>query len=124
MLGLGKIAQANAAVAKRNMPADRLAQVRVVRFFIKKMLAFSVCEDAAYREQASVDWKAFKRDTMSVTIGECFLVTAAQTKRAIRSTLKRAVLPPFHLNADLWTSKVSHQKFLGVRACFLGPCRL
>ena len=112
---MGRIAQATAAAAKRNMPADRLAHVRVARFFIKKMLAFSVCEDAAYREQASVDWKACKRDTMRATIGECFLVTAAQTKLAIRCTLKRAVLAPFHLNADLWTSKVSHQKFLGVR---------
>ena len=52
---LGKIAQANAAAARRNMSADRLAQVRVARFFIKNMLAFSVCEDAAYREQASVN---------------------------------------------------------------------
>jgi hypothetical protein len=40
----------------------------------------------------------------------------AEIKLAIRSTLKRAVLTAlaFHLNADLWTSKGSQQKFLGV----------
>ena len=52
---------------------------------------------------------------MRATIGECFLVTATQTKLAIRYPLKRVVLVPFHLNEDLWTSKVSHQIFLGVR---------
>ena len=57
-----------------------IAQVLVARFFIKKMLAFSVCEDTAYREEASVDWKVSKRDTRRSTIGECFLVTDAQTK--------------------------------------------
>ncbi len=34
------------------------------------------------------------------------------------SVLKRTVLLPLvHLNADLWTSTVSHQKFLVVRIC-------
>jgi hypothetical protein len=37
-----------------------------------------------------------------------------QVKLALRSVLKRTVIPLVHLNADLWTSKVSHQKFLGV----------
>jgi hypothetical protein len=52
---------------------------------------------------------------MRGTIGECFLVAASEIKLAIQSTLKRSILAAFHLNADLWTSKVSHQKFLGVR---------
>ena len=32
-----------------------------------------------------------------------------EIKLAIRSTLKRVVLTVFHLNADLWTIKGSHQ---------------
>ena len=79
------------------------------------MVAFSVCEDKAYHEQVSVEWKTCSRDTMRGTIGECFLVTAAEIKHTIRTVLKRTVLPEFHLNADLWTSKVSHHKFFGVR---------
>ncbi len=38
----------------------------------------------------------------------------AEIKLDIRSTLKHSVLVVFHLNTDLWTSKGSHQKFLGV----------
>jgi PAS domain S-box-containing protein len=37
-----------------------------------------------------------------------------EIKLTIRCTLKCVVLPVFNLNADLWTSKGSHQKFLGV----------
>ena len=106
---LGKIAQANAVSTMKNMPVDRLAQYSVSRFFIKKMLAFSVCEDPAHREQESLDWKTCNRDTMCATIGECFLVTVAQTKQTILCALKRVVLTEFHLNEDLWTRKVSHQ---------------
>jgi hypothetical protein len=52
---------------------------------------------------------------MCGTIGECFLVVTQQVKLVINSAAKRAVLAFLHLNADLWTNKVSHQKFLGVR---------
>ena len=79
------------------------------------MVVFSVCEDRAYREQASPEWKPCSRDTMRGTIGECFLVTSADLKHTIRTVLTHVVLSVFHLNTDLWTSKVSHQKFLGVR---------
>ena len=109
---LGKMTDSNAATLKRNMPIARLAQLRVARFFIRKIRPFSECEDPSYRDQAGPAWEACSRDTMCGTIGECFLVAAEQVKHALRSVLKRAVLPVVHLNADLWTSKVSHQKFL------------
>jgi hypothetical protein len=40
---LGKMADSNAAALKRNMPIARLAQLRVARFFIRKMRPFSEC---------------------------------------------------------------------------------
>ena len=44
---------------------------------------------------------------------------ASNVKQAIKSAIDMAVLPPIHLNADLWTSKVTGEKFLGVRVfCF------
>jgi hypothetical protein len=49
------------------------------------------------------------------TIGECFLVAVKEVKLVINSAAKRAVLAFVHLNADLWTRKGSHQKFLVVR---------
>ena len=36
-------------------------------------------------------------------------------KEAIKSAIDIALLPPFNINADLWTSKVTGEKFLGVR---------
>jgi hypothetical protein len=51
---------------------------------------------------------------MCDTIGEYFLVGAEQVKLVLRSVLKRTVPPLVYLNADLWTSKVIHQIFLGV----------
>ena len=41
---VGKMQEANTEDVMKQMSIHRLAQLRVVRFFIKKMLAFSVCE--------------------------------------------------------------------------------
>jgi hypothetical protein len=49
---------ANAAAAKKNMCVTHLAQLRVTHLFIKKVMAFSVCQEPVYSEQASLDWKA------------------------------------------------------------------
>ncbi len=111
---LGKMSDSNATDLKRNMTITRLAQLCVTRFFIRKMSPFSECEDLSYREEAGPAWKACSRDTMCGTIGECFLVATEQVKHGLRSDLKCSVIAVVHLNADLWTRKVSHQKFLGV----------
>ena len=112
---LDTLAEKNETVDRRHMSIARLTHLRVACYFIKTMRPFSHCEDASYREQASPDWVACVRDTMCGTIGECFLVVTQQVKLVINSAAKRAVLAFLHLNADLWTSKVSHHKFLGVR---------
>jgi hypothetical protein len=96
------------------MSIAHLTHLCVARYFIKTMCPFSHCEDASYREQASPDWVACVRDTMCGTIGECFLVTAQAVKFVINSDANRVVIAFVHLNADLWTSQVNHQKFLGV----------
>jgi hypothetical protein len=112
------LAERNTAALNRNMTMARLAQLRVALYFIRKMCPFSHCEDASYREEAVSDWVACFRDTMCGTIGECLLVVNEQVKFALRFDLKRSVLALVHLNADLWTSKFSHQKFLGVLICW------
>ena len=42
--------EANEVVVKKNMIVHRLVQLRITRFFIKKMVSFSVYEDRAYHE--------------------------------------------------------------------------
>ena len=61
---VGKMEEANAAADVKKMPVYRLVQLRVARFFIKKMMPFTVCEDRTYPEQESLDWKTCSRDTM------------------------------------------------------------
>ena len=67
---------------------DRLTQLRVVRFFIRKMSPFSECEDGRYREQDVTDWVACYRDTMRGTIGEFFQVVTEEVKLDLRPVLK------------------------------------
>jgi hypothetical protein len=112
------LSQRNVSALSRNMTMTRLAQLRVAPYFIRKMCPFSQCEDTSYREQTVSDWVACCRDTIRGTIGERFLVTADQVKLALHSVLTRTVLLTLvHLNADLWTITVIHQKFLVVCIC-------
>jgi hypothetical protein len=42
-------------------------------------------------------------------------MVASNLKQVIKSVIDMTLLPPIHLNADLWTRKVTGEKFLGVR---------
>ena len=61
---LKKMAESDSADLKKNMSLPRLAQLRVARFFIRKMCPSSECEDASYLEQAAREWEACGRDTI------------------------------------------------------------
>ena len=62
------------------------------------------------------DWIPCKTESIRSTVGEIFLVTESNVWQGIKSVIDVSLLPPFfHLNADLWTSKVTGEKFLGVR---------
>ncbi len=61
------------------------------------------------------DWIPCKAETIRSTIGEIFLVAASNVKEAFKSAIDIVILPPFNINADLWTSKVTGEKFLGLR---------
>jgi hypothetical protein len=42
-------------------------------------------------------------------------MAASNVKQAIKSAIDMTLLPLIHLNADVWTSQVTCEKFLGVR---------
>ena len=48
-------------------------------------------------------------------------LSGVRIKQVIRSGLKHTVLTTIHLNEDLWTSKVSNQKFLDVHIFWKVP---
>ena len=62
----------------------------------------------------SKDWIPCAAETIRSTIGEIFLVAASNVKEAFKSAIDIALLPPFNINADLWTCKVTGEKFLGL----------
>jgi hypothetical protein len=72
-------------------------------------------EKPTFRGLMNKDWIPCKDESISSTVGEIFLVTASNVCQDIKSAIDMSLLPPFHLNADLWTSKVTGEKFLGVR---------
>jgi len=72
-------------------------------------------EKSSFRDLMHKDWIPCKAESIRSTIGEIFLVAASNVKQATKSAIGIALLPPFNINADLWTSKVTGEKFLGVR---------
>jgi hypothetical protein len=108
--------QKQAAQASKNgMAPNRLHQLQAALFVIQTCQSFAVVEKQAFRNLMHQDWIPCKAESIRSTVGEIFLVAASNVKKAIKSAIDVALLPPFHINADLWTSKVTGEKFLGVR---------
>ena len=108
--------QKQAAQASKNgMAPNRFHQLQAALFVIQTCQPFAVVEKQAFRNLMHQDWIPCKAESIRSTVGEIFLVAASNVKQAIKSAIDMALLPPIHLNADLWTSKVTGEKFLGVR---------
>jgi hypothetical protein len=84
-------------------------------FLIQTCQAFVVVEKSSYRDLMHKDWIPCKTESIRSTFGDIFLVTVSNVKKSIKSAIDMALLPPFHINVDLWTSKVTGEKYLGVR---------
>jgi hypothetical protein len=65
------------------------------------------------------DWIPWKAESILITIEEIFLVTVSNVKKAIKFAIDMTLLTPFHINADLWTSQVTGEKYLGVEKYLL-----
>jgi hypothetical protein len=104
-----------AQTIQHGMAPSRFQQLKVALFLIQTCQAFCVVEKLSFRDLMHKDWIPCKTESIRSTIGEIFLVSASNVKKAIKSAIDVALLPPFHINADLWTTKVTGEKFLGVR---------
>ena len=104
-----------AQASKHGMAPSRLQQLKVALFLIQTCQPFAVVEKSSFRDLMSKDWIPCAAETIRSTIGEIFLVAASNVKEAFKSAIDIALLPPFNINADLWTSKVTGEKFLGLR---------
>ena len=59
-----------------------------------------------------------KDETQGNLVSEMYLRMVAGVKKAIAAVIATTLLPPFWINEDLWTSKVTKAKFYGIRIFF------
>ncbi len=112
-------AASQASAVEASMASSRFWLLKIALLVIRQLLPFSFVETSDFREQTKcpvlMSVKMLKRAILEIYIAtKSQIVSAlAKVKRECRS------LPCFHLNVDLWTSKISGSKYLGVRLFFV-----
>jgi hypothetical protein len=112
-----KLQKQEAQATQHGISPSRFQQLKVALFLMQTCQPFAVVahEKSSFRDLMHKDWIPCTAESIRSTVGEIFLVAASNVKQAIKSAIDMALLPPIHLNADLWTSKVTGEKFLGLR---------
>ena len=93
----------------------RLQALLVTRNIIAQFRPFSCVEHWTWLAQAHADHEPCSAQTIRKEVGEWFLAGAECIRNKIAKVISGAHLPLFRLNADLWTSKITKHKYLGVR---------
>jgi len=96
-----------------------LQALLVTRDIIAQFRPFSSVEHWTWRAQAHADHEPCSGQTFREEVGEWFLAGAEGIRKNIAKVLSSAHLPMFRLNADLWTSKITKHKYLGVRVFWM-----
>jgi len=60
------------------------------------------------------------REAVKHHILELYDAAMAGTRAELRAIRTASVLPPFHLNLDLWTDVIAAKKYVGVRIFYMG----
>jgi hypothetical protein len=68
--------------------------------------------------------EVIKAETQRNLVAEMYLLMVAGIKKKLAAVIATALLPPFWINADLWTSKVTKAKFYGIRIFFKKEAQL
>ena len=55
-------------------------------------------------------WRIIKAETQRNLVAEMYLMMVAGIKKMLAAVIATVLLPPFWINADLWTSKVTKAK--------------
>ena len=97
------------------MTPNRFHLLKAALFVIQTCQAFSVVEKPTFRDIMHKDWIPCTTESIHNIVRDILLVTVSNVQKTIKSAIDMELLPPVHLNADLWTSKVTGEKFLDVR---------
>ena len=105
--------------ALKHLGPKRYAALMVTLNIIKLMRPFMCVEDETTHATANADWVPCSAQTARRNVGEMFLAGAALIKDKLAKRTAAALLPGLRLNADLWTSKITKLKYLGVRVFWM-----
>jgi len=94
---------------------ERYYSIRIARATIKKALAFSFWEDFEVRAVQNRGARYESAQSVRRHVGEQFWEFVKARRATFEKVHSNALLPCYHLNADLWTSKITNKKYLGVR---------
>ena len=100
------------------MSETRLQSICTSWYIIRRMLSFSHVECPEFRATVHPAWKVITAETQRNLVAAMFLYMVVDVKKAIAAVMATSLLPPFWINADLWTSKVTKAKFYGIRIFF------
>lgn len=101
------------------MDPTRFWALTVALVFIRFLYPLSHVESEHIRVIYHPDIKKQSAKMLKRSIVELYLATRAFTVSSLAKVKQSSFLPMFHLNIDLWKSKSTAEKFLGIRLFFV-----
>ncbi|CAN0044929.1 unnamed protein product, partial [Ectocarpus sp. 12 AP-2014] len=105
---------------------DRFRRIHFVRtFMIHAANPFNLVEDPMAKTSLSVVTSGhmgvdqLNNKAIKKTIVEMYAATTEKFNRQILKDVRRALVPILYMNCDLWTSKGSQDKYIGVRIFYM-----
>ena len=104
---------------------NRFHEIKIVKQIVRKMLPFDFRECPEVRTfVALLHQKGYFSNEMhpkklKKVILEMYRATVSKMRRCLCDVINGSALPMLHLNIDLWTCSTSHDKYIGIRICFV-----
>ena len=104
---------------------NRLHEINFVKLIIRKMLPFKFGECAEHRtfisllDQNGSFGNEIHSKKVKKEILDMYQATFAKIKKYLHDFINDSVLPILLVNLDLWTCSTTHEKYIGIRICFV-----
>lgn len=112
--------QAGAQKTRIDMDPSRYWSLATAKLFYTRTLPFSLVEDPSFRDIAHPEAPRMSAKRLKRIMLEMYIAVRQSLCSALQDA-KRAAggRACFHLNVDLWTSKVSGEKYMGLRLFYI-----
>ena len=89
------------------MSESRFQAICTTRYIIRRFLSFIHVECPEFCATVHPEWKVIKVETQFNLVAEMYVFMFDDIKKTLVAFIVTSLLPPFWINADLWTSKVT-----------------